>query len=168
MANVTPTTAAKFIPEVWKEAILDYAERSFRIRNQVTNVSDIASGDTVHVPRVSQETAAAKTAGTAVTYSAQTDGEASISIDQHAYEAKRIDDIVRVQSSYDLFSLYAKSMGYALAKKIENYLAVDVIQSATANDVTLSADNTFTTALVRSGLQKLLDIGVDYTSGETH
>ena len=168
MANVTPTTAAKFIPEVWKEAILDYAERAFRIRNQVTNVSDIANGDTVHVPRVSQETAAAKTAGSEVTYSAQTDGEATISIDQHAYEAKRIDDIVRVQSSYDLFSLYAKSMGYALAKKIENYLAVDVIQSATANDVTLSTDNTMTTALVRSGLQKLLDIGVDYTNGETH
>jgi hypothetical protein len=168
MANVTPTTAAKFIPEVWKEAILDYAERAFRLRNQVTNVSDIANGDTVHVPRVSQETAAAKTAGTAVTYSAQTDGEAVITIDQHAYEAKRIDDIVRVQSSYDLFSLYAKSMGYAIAKKIENYLAVDMIQSATANDVTLATDNVFTTALVRSGLQKLLDQGVDYTSGETY
>ena len=168
MANVTPTTAAKFIPEVWKDAILDYAERAFRIRNQVTNVSDLVSGDTVHVPRVSEETAAAKSAGSAVTYSANTDGEASISIDQHAYEAKRIDDIVRVQSSYDLFSLYAKSMGYGLAKKVENYLAVDIIQSATANDVTLSADNTFTTALVRSGLQKLLDIGVDYTNGETH
>ena len=168
MANVTPTTAAKFIPEVWKAAILDYAERAFRIRNQVTNVSDLVSGDTVHVPRVSEETAAAKSAGSVVTYSANTDGEASISIDQHAYEAKRIDDIVRVQASYDLFSLYAKSMGYGLAKKVENYLAVDIIQSATANDVTLSTDNTFTTALVRSGMQKLLDIGVDYTDGDTH
>ena len=168
MANVTTTTATKFIPELWREAILDYAERSFRIRNQVTNVSDLASGgDTIHVPRVSEETAAAKSADTAVTYSANTDGEASISINQHAYEAKRIEDIVRVQSSYDLFSLYAKSMGYGLAKKVENYLAVDIIQAATANDVTLSSDNTFTTALVRSGLQKLLDIGVDYTDGET-
>jgi len=168
MANVTTTTAAKFLPEVWKEAILDYAERVFRIRNQVTNVSDLVSGDTVHVPRVSEETAAAKSADTAVTYSANTDGEASISINQHAYEAKRIEDIARVQSSYDLFSLYAKSMGYGIAKKVENYLAVDIIQSATANDVTLSSDNTFTTALVRSGLQKLLDIGVDYTDGETY
>tara|TARA_R100001594_G_scaffold67224_1_gene101574 strand:- start:2619 stop:3488 length:870 start_codon:yes stop_codon:yes gene_type:complete len=168
MANVTTTTAAKFLPEVWKEAILDYAERVFRIRNQVTNVSDLVSGDTVHVPRVSEETAAAKSADTAVTYSANTDGEASISINQHAYEAKRIEDIARVQSSYDLFSLYAKSMGYGIAKKVENYLAVDIIQSATANDVTLSSDNTFTTALVRSGLQKLLDVGVDYTDGETY
>ncbi len=168
MANVTTTTAANFIPEVWKEAILDYAERQFRIRNQVTDVSDVAGADVIHIPRVSEETAAAKSADTAVSYTAQTDGETQIAIDQHHYEAKRIEDIVRVQSSYDLFNLYTRSMGYGLAKKIENYLAVDVLQSASANDVSLSTDNTFTTALVRSGLQKLLDIGVDYTNGETY
>ena len=167
MANVTTTTAAVFIPEVWKEAILDYAERTFRLRNQVTDVSDVADGDVIHIPRISEETSAAKSAGSAVTYDANTDGETQISLDQHHYEAKRIEDIVRVQSSYDLFNLYTRSMGYGLAKKIENYIAVDVLQSATANDVTLSTDNTFTSALVRSGLQKLLDIGVDYTNGET-
>ncbi|MAO22622.1 MAG: hypothetical protein CMJ25_17885 [Phycisphaerae bacterium] len=168
MANVTNTTAAVFIPEVWKEAILDYAERRFQLRNQVTNVSDLAGGgDTIHVPRVSEETAAAKSADTAVTYSAQTDGETQISIDQHAYEAKRIEDITRVQSSYDLFSLYTRSMGYGLAKKVENYLAVNVIQAATANDVSLATDNTPTSAELRSGIQKLMDIGVDYTDGDT-
>lgn len=167
MANITTTTAANFIPEVWRDAILDYAERNFRLRNQVTDISDAIEGDVIHVPRVSEETAAAKSADTAVTYSAQTDGETQVSMDQHHYEAKRIEDIVRVQSSYDLFNLYARSMGYGIAKKIENYLAVDVLQSATANDVTLASDNTFTSALVRSGLQKLLDQGVDYTNGET-
>ena len=153
---------------MWRDAILDYAERNFRLRNQVTDISDAIEGDVIHVPRVSEETAAAKSADTAVTYSAQTDGETQVSMDQHHYEAKRIEDIVRVQSSYDLFNLYARSMGYGIAKKIENYLAVDVLQSATANDVTLSTDNTFTSALVRSGLQKLLDQGVDYTNGETY
>ena len=74
---------------------------------------------------------------------------------------------MRVQSNPDLFSMYARSMGYAIAKKIENYIAVDVLQSATGNDVTLSADNTATTALVRSGLQKLLDAGHSYTDGDT-
>ena len=59
-------------------------------------------------------------------------------------------------------------MGYALAKKVENYLAVDILQAATGNDVTLAADNTATTSLVRTGLQKLLDAGVDYTDGETY
>ena len=165
--NVTITTAASFIPEMWRDAILDYAERKFQLRNQVTDFSSMVSqgGDILNIPKVAEETAAAKSAGTEVTYSANTDGVRQLAIDQHHYEAKRIEDIVRVQESADLFNAYAQSMGYALAKKVENYLAL-LVQGATGNDVSLSSDNTFTTALIRSGLQKLLDAGHDYTDGE--
>ena len=165
--NVTTTTAANFIPEMWRDAILDYAERKFQLRNQVTDFSSMVSqgGDILNIPKVAEETAAAKSAGTEVTYSANTDGVRQLAIDQHHYEAKRIEDIVRVQESADLFNAYAQSMGYALAKKVENYLAL-LVQGATGNDVSLSSDNTFTTALIRSGLQKLLDAGHDYTDGE--
>jgi len=167
--NVTVTTAANFIPELWRDAILDYAERKFQIKNQVSDFSSMLSGggDILHIPKVTEETAAAKSAGSAVTYTNNTDGKIDLTVDQHHYEAKRIEDIVKVQESADLFNAYARSMGYALAKKVENYLAVDVIQSATGNDVTLSSDNTMTTALLRSGLQKLLDAGHDYTDGDT-
>jgi hypothetical protein len=131
MANVTTTTAASFIPEMWRDAILDYAERKFQLRNQVLDFSSMVSngGDILNIPKVAEETAAAKAADTAVTYSANTDEVVQLSLNQHQYEAKRIEDIVRVQESADLFNAYAKSMGYALAKKVENYLAVDVIQS---------------------------------------
>ena len=167
--NVTTTTAAVFIPELWRDAILDYAERKFELRNQVMDFSsELPSGDVLHIPKVSEETAAAKSAGSAVTYTNNTDSEVTITVDQHHYEAKRIEDIVRVQESANLFGAYAQSMGYALAKKVENYLAVDVLQSATGNDVSLSADNTITSALLRSGLQKLLDAGFDYADGETY
>ena len=166
--NVTKTTAANFIPEMWRDAILDYAERKFQLRNQVLDFSSMLSsgGDILNIPKVTEETAASKSAGTAVTYTNNTDGVIQLAVDQHHYEAKRIEDIVRVQESADLFNAYAQSMGYALAKKVENYLAVDILQSATGNDVSLSTDNTFTTALIRSGLQKLLDAGHDYTDGE--
>jgi hypothetical protein len=169
MANVTVTTAANFIPEMWRDAILDYAERKFQIKNQVSDFSSMLSGggDILHIPKVTEETAAAKSADTAVTYSVNTDGKIDLTVDQHHYEAKRIEDIVKVQESADLFNAYARSMGYALAKKVENYLAVDIIQAATGNDVTLAADNTMTTSLLRTGLQKLLDAGHDYTDGDT-
>ena len=165
--NVTITTAANFIPEMWRDAILDYAERKFQMRNQVLDFSSMLSsgGDILNIPKVTEETAAAKSANTAVTYSNNTDGVIQLAVDQHHYEAKRIEDIVRVQESADLFNAYAQSMGYALAKKVENYLAL-LVQGATGNDVALSSDNTFTTALIRSGLQKLLDAGYDYTDGE--
>ena len=88
MANVTTTTAAVFIPELWRDAILDYAERKFQLRNQVMDFSsELPSGDTLHIPKVSEETAAPKSAGSAVTYSANTDSEVTISVDQHHYEA---------------------------------------------------------------------------------
>ena len=169
MANVTTTTAANFIPQMWRDAILDYAERKFQLRNQVLDFSSMLAGggDILNIPKVAEETAAAKAADTAVTYSANTDGVIQLAVDQHQYEAKRIEDIVRVQESADLFNAYARSMGYALAKKVENYLAVDILQAATGNDVTLATDNTATTAEVRTGLQKLLDANYDYTDGDT-
>jgi hypothetical protein len=170
MANVTTTTGAVFIPELWSNAILDYAERTFQLRNQVSDFSSLVAqgGDTLHIPKVTEETATAKSADTAVTYSANTDGECTISVDQHHYEAKRIEDIVMVQESADLFNMYTRSMGYAIAKKVENYLAVDILQSATGNDTTLSTDNQLTASLLRSGLVKLLDANFDYTDGDTY
>ena len=170
MAEVTTTTGANFIPELWRDAIMDFAERKFQLRNQCMDFSSLMSegGDILHIPKVTEETAANLSSGSAVTYGANTDGKVDLTVDQHAVEAKRIGDHVKIQESADLFGAYAKSMGYAIAKYIENYIAVSVIQSATANDVTLGTDNTVTTALLRSGLQKLLDAGHDYADGETY
>ena len=166
--NVTRTTAANFIPEMWRDAILDYAERKFQLRNQVLDFSSMLAngGDILNIPKVTEETAAAKGAGSAVTYTNNTDGVVQLNCTEHHYEAKRIEDIVRVQESADLFNAYAQSMGYALAKKVENYIA-ELIQTATGNDVQLATDDTFTAALVRDGLEKLLDAGYDYGDGNT-
>jgi len=79
---------------MWSDGILDYAERAFQLRNQVTDLSSMVSagGDTIHVPKVTEETAASLSSGSAVTYGANTDGKVDLSVDQHAYEAKRIGD----------------------------------------------------------------------------
>ena len=52
--NVTPTTAANFIPELWRDAILDYAERKFDLKNKVLDFSSLMSegGDILHIPKV--------------------------------------------------------------------------------------------------------------------
>jgi len=162
--SVTVTTAGVFLGEFWKEAILNYAERSFRLRNQVTDLSsELASGGkTVNIPRVTEETATSKTAGQNVVYTTNTDGDTTLTVDQHFYTAKVIEDVVKVQDSSGLFNMYTKAMGYAMAKKIENFIAL-LIQSSTANDTALSADNTMTAALLRSGIAKLYALGVDTT-----
>ena len=106
--NVTITTAANFIPEMWRDAILDYAERKFVLRNQVSDFSSMLAGggDILNIPKVAEDTAAAKSAGSAVTYQNNTDGVIQLALDQHHYEAKRIEDIVKVQESADLFNAY--------------------------------------------------------------
>ena len=166
--NITTTTAANFIPEMWRDAILDYAERKFVLRNQVLDFSSMLAGggDILNIPKVAEETAASKGAGSAVTYTNNTDGVIQLDCSEHHYEAKRIEDIVKVQESADLFNAYAQSMGYALAKKVENFLA-ELIQTGTGNDVQLGTDDVMTAALVRDGLEKLLDAGYDYGDGDT-
>ena len=50
-------------------------------------------GDILNIPKVKEETAAQKQAGESnpVAYSAQTDGVVQLNVDQHFYEAKRIE-----------------------------------------------------------------------------
>ena len=80
MAEVTTTTAANFIPELWRDAIADYASRKFQIRNQVMDFSSLMSegGDILHIPKVTEETAATLSSGSAVTYGANTDGKVDL------------------------------------------------------------------------------------------
>ena len=169
MANVDTTTAANFIPEMWADAILNYAEDKFQIKNLVTDLSSMVAngGDILHIPRATEETAATLTDGNAITYGRNTDPKTDLAINQHAYEAKRITDVVKVQESAELFEIYTSTMGYAIAKNIETYLAQTIIQSASANDTALGTDNILSAAKLRAGIQKLLDINVDYTDGNT-
>ncbi len=164
MANVTTTTAGVFIPEIWRDSALDYAARMFRLVFQITDLSSELSGggNIVNTPRADEETARQKSAGTNVTFNANTDGETILTVNQHWYSAKSIEDVVKVQESANLFGVYTQTMGYSIAKKVENYLA-EIIQSSTAHDTALTTDSTMTAALLRTGLAKMLAIGVDYT-----
>jgi len=166
LGNVTVTTAANFIPEMWSSAILNYAERKFRLRDQVRDVSallpaGLSKGDIIHVPRVTEETAVIKQANTAVVFDTNTDGKTDVTINQYYHKAKRIEDIAKIQANADLFNIYVQTMGYALAKQVELYVSQTLIQTATANDIGLTTDNQITAAEFRTGAQKLMDIGVD-------
>jgi len=89
--NVTTTTAANFIPEMWRDAILDYAERKFQLRNQVLDFSSMLAGggDILNIPKFTEETAASKSAGTAVTYTNNTDGVIQLSNGSTSLRSKK-------------------------------------------------------------------------------
>lgn len=121
MAVLTPTSHALFIPEVWtKEAQL--ARRNKLVAaNLVTRQyeSDLAVGDTVHVPFVANLTADSVTPGTDLTPVAPTETEVQIVVDTMKGKAVTLHDWTKKQSKYDLAKIYGGQIGEALARAID-------------------------------------------------
>jgi len=123
MANITRTTADKFIPEYWSPEIRAFLKAKLVLANLVKQVSFIGKkGDKLHIPDLSEMVANDKAASTEVTFQAFTETEFTMDIDKHKESSFRLEDIVEVQSAYNLRSEYTMGAGYALAKSIDSLL----------------------------------------------
>lgn len=121
--HVTTTTAANFIPEVWSDEIIAAYEKKLVAANLFKSMDFTGKkGDTIHIPTPSRATAAQKVAQTAVDYTAATEGEVQVLINQHWYVARLIEDIVKVQALGSMRQFYTEDLGYALARKIDSDL----------------------------------------------
>lgn len=151
MANVTVTTAANFIPEVWSNDILDIVKANLVLVPRVSNYSaDVKSkGDTIHVPTVTEISATAKTAGTDVTATANTESKVDISLDQYFYAAVKIEDIVKTQSQADMKAIYTRAIGYAITKKMDTTLAA---LGAAFSQTTGTTNTALTDAVILSSI----------------
>lgn len=125
MANVTTTTAANFIPEVWSMDILRATEKNLVLANLVKRYdADVKGfGDTVHIPNLANFTAADKAAGTAVTFQANTEAVTDITINKHKVVPFLVEDIVKAQSRVDLRSEYTDKAGYEVARAMDADIA---------------------------------------------
>ncbi len=127
MANVTTTTAAVFNPEKWSAKTLLATEANLVFANLVdrydTDVSQ--AGDVVHVPKLANISAANSygSQGDAITLTANTETEATITLNQFATAGVRVPSVVDVQSQNDLMSKYTDKIGYALATYIDEQIA---------------------------------------------
>ena len=141
MANVTVTTAANMIPELWGPLVLNAYVNAQKMRPLVTTIEDgISYGDTYHFPTVTALTADDKTAGTDLTAVANTEGKVDLSVNKHKAKLVRIEDIAKVQSKFDLLNIYASEIGGAIGRAIDSDLA------ALASSCSTTVDGTTTTA----------------------
>lgn len=124
MPNVTTTTSAVLIPEVWSADILRATESNLVMANLVKRYdADVKNGgDVVHIPNLANLAAADKSAGTAVTFQANTETENTITVNKHKVTPFLVEDIAKVQSRYDLRGEYTSKAGYAIAKAIDSDL----------------------------------------------
>tara|TARA_B100000519_G_C14201914_1_gene418332 strand:- start:292 stop:1338 length:1047 start_codon:yes stop_codon:yes gene_type:complete len=130
---VTPNIADQFIPEVWGEAILDVFQQKIMMKNVAIDISpDVANqGDKIHLPHIGVPALSAFTQGSEIATDVDSGGsmtsdETTLTLDQYNVASAYIPDIVNVQSNYDLMSIYAKQLGYAVARGFDNFLHYQV------------------------------------------
>lgn len=120
---VNKTNADKFIPEIWSDEVIAAYKANLVLANLVRKMSFKGKkGDTLHIPKPTRGSAAAKAANTQVTIQANVESEVQVLIDQHFEYSRFIEDIVEVQALSSLRSFYTEDAGYALAKKVDDTL----------------------------------------------
>lgn len=136
MANITTTTGAVFLPEIWSLETLRATEAALVIAPLVKRYDSMVKerGDTLNVPNISNLTANAKTQGSEITTQAVTETQTQITISRWFETSFEIEDIVKVQSAYDLRSEYTSKSGYAIAQQIDTDL-LGLYSSLTSTDV---------------------------------
>jgi len=143
MGNITTTTAAKFIAEVWTKKIEKPFYKALYFADLVTRRDELVAGggSKIHIPFLSSYDARDKAAGTAVTYDANTETEITLTINKHKYLAFLIEDIVKVQTSYPIAEAYRGAQKEAVTRAMDSDLAAlhasagtNVAGGATADD----------------------------------
>lgn len=143
---MTVTTGANFIPEIWSKEIQRATESNLvaarlvkRFDTEVQNVGQI-----IHVPIISNLSATAKSANTAVTFQAPTESKIDLTVNKHYESSILIEDRLDAQSAYRLQEEYKEKMAYALAKQVDTDvlgLYTNVTQTVGTSGVPLSDDN---------------------------
>lgn len=91
-----------------------------------------SSGQTLEIPNVSGISANLKSANTVVTLNYNTETKTTITLNQHYESSFLVEDILKVQSAYDLRSDYTQAAAYAIAEKIDSSLATAMTATWTA------------------------------------
>ena len=120
-ASVDVTTSAVYLPELWSDEILKAREDNLVMVEKIMHVrpEGLKFGDTVHIPRLGNETALDKTAGSAITFASATETEVTVNITKYKYVGKLIEDIVKVQSKYDDFKNFSGKIAAALKDAVD-------------------------------------------------
>ena len=140
----TSATLDKFIPEIWGVALQDYFEKNLVFGQLANDLSGLVAngGDMIHLPKHDELVATDLYGGnsdaiaTGLAFDALTSsqGEHTLSISESSVASVAISDIAQSQSSFDVMNIYTQKLGYALAKKVDFYLAQKLYQAVTYND----------------------------------
>jgi len=122
MSNITTTTAAVFLPTLWSVETLRATENALVAAGLVKRYDALVKsrGQTIEIPNISNLDVTAKTANVDVTTQAVTETSTTLNVNKWYESSFEIEDMVAVQSNYDLRSEYSEKAGYAIAKQVDS------------------------------------------------
>jgi hypothetical protein len=161
MANVTVTSAANFIPEIWANLALEALRNRLVLANLVTRdtaLGEFTQGDILHIPVPGTFTANNKVANTNVTLQVPTDSVIDVTLNKHKEVSFLIEDPVRAQQNQDVMGRYVRNAIVPLAEAIESDLFA--LYAGLSQSVGTSGTD-ITPAVFRSAILKMNQANVD-------
>ena len=139
--QVTNTTAAVFIPEIWSDEVIAAYKANLVAANLFKKMSFKGKkGDTIHIPKPTRGQASLKASETAVTLIAETESEVIVPIDKHYEYSRFIEDITEVQALTSMRRFYTDDAGYALAKQVDtDMVQLGRVMNGGTNDASYDA-----------------------------
>lgn len=146
--HTTTTTSDKFIPEIWSDETLARYKQALVLGNLVTKVSFKGKkGDTLHIPVPARGTPSLKAANTQVTLIADTATEVLVVVNKHYEYSKLYEDIAEMQALASMRKFYTDDGGYALAKQVDQDIAL-MAHYFNGGNATVSTANAWETAVI--------------------
>ena len=123
--NIGATAASVFRPNVWSKEVLMFVKSNLVLLPLIKHYdADVKSSrQTLEIPNVSGISANLKAQNTVVTLNYNTETKTTITLNRHYESSFLVEDLVKVQSAYDLRSDYTQAAAYAISEKIDSDLA---------------------------------------------
>lgn len=125
-SNVTRSISqtSQYIQEKWTREIQQPFDKILQAANLVQDRSGLVAdgGDILNIPFTAGVNARAKSASTGITYDSPEGAPVTMNIDKHYYVGVLIEDIAKIQSSYDLKSAFQARMIEGLARQVDTDL----------------------------------------------
>jgi hypothetical protein len=122
-SNTTKAIAAtaQYVQELWTREVAQPFDKTLQAAKLVQDRSGLAAdgGDIINIPFAIGVDARAKSASTNITYDVPNGAPITLNIDKHYYSAVLIEDIAKIQSNYDLKSVFQTRMSEAVARQID-------------------------------------------------
>lgn len=157
--SLTSTTGANFNPAITSKKIIDIREANLGFEGTVSAQyrDDAGVGTTIAWPTITAFTAATKSEGNSgndITFTGNTEGNVTLTINQHQFAAFELEEFEDSLSLHDQEMIYTRRSAYAVNLAVDDTLA-SLVDTATQNVGTLTID--LTDDDVRRGEQHLND-----------